>query len=306
MDRLREAEALHKEATKFMNPSFLGMRLKGDWSQATPLFERAGLLYKQAGDFKMAKDCFEKAATGYIAQRSPWHAAKAMERAGEVARDSGDSEEITCCYRRAADFFLEEGRPASAAEAVVTAAKSLEMKDPATASKLYTQALEWLEDAGKDALSLDYYRQAAALAVTRAHWADAVAILLRFAAVCERSNATNSLCKSYLGAVVVWLYAGEGRPAWQTYQDALSVTEFSTSEEALAAEELLEAYRDANVEAVAGVIKRRHCFTHLDPYLARLAKKLPPEDIKAVAASIPGDNLLGVPHIDDDEEEDLT
>ena len=45
-DRREEANALLKEATKLSNPSFLGMRLKGDWPQATPLFERAALLFR--------------------------------------------------------------------------------------------------------------------------------------------------------------------------------------------------------------------------------------------------------------------
>jgi hypothetical protein len=46
LGREKEAHALRKEAEKMINPSFLGLRLKGDWPQATPLFERAGLLFR--------------------------------------------------------------------------------------------------------------------------------------------------------------------------------------------------------------------------------------------------------------------
>ena len=49
-------------------------------------------------------------------------------------------------------------------------------------------------------------------------WGDAVAMLLRFAASCDASGARNSQCKAYLGAVVVWLYAGKANDAWVTYQ----------------------------------------------------------------------------------------
>ena len=45
-DRRAEAESIVKEATRLSAPSFLGMRLKGDWTQATPMFERAALLYR--------------------------------------------------------------------------------------------------------------------------------------------------------------------------------------------------------------------------------------------------------------------
>lgn len=45
-DRRAEAQSVLKEATKLSAPSFLGMRLKGDWSQATPMFERAALLFR--------------------------------------------------------------------------------------------------------------------------------------------------------------------------------------------------------------------------------------------------------------------
>jgi gamma-soluble NSF attachment protein len=260
----------------------------------------------------MAKDCWESAAQGHIAQKSNWHAAKAMERAGEMARDAGNYNEVQTCFRRAAELYLEEGRPNTASEAMVKAAKALESADPAAASKLYDQALEWVEDGGKEGLAADTYRSAIGHAVRSERWAEAVAILVRFAAACLNVNAMNSLCKSYLGAVVVWLHAGDANAAWCTYQDALGVVEFSTSSEAVAAEELLNAYRAADIEAIAGVVSSQHCFTHLEPCIARLAKKLPrgQEEILQKMAQ----QLMGVGGggggdegaIDENGEEDLT
>ena len=49
-------------------------------------------------------------------------------------------------------------------------------------------------------------------------WADAVDMLMRFAVSCDAAGASNSQCKAYLGAVVVWLYAGKANDAWMTYQ----------------------------------------------------------------------------------------
>lgn len=61
-------------------------------------------------------------------------------------------------------------------------------------------------------------RQAIAQLVRTEKWADAVSMLLRFAASCDGAGARNSQCKAYLGAVVVWLYAGKAHDAWVTYQ----------------------------------------------------------------------------------------
>lgn len=43
---MREAEKLCKEATKLTTPSLLSFRLKGEWEQATPLLERAAMLFR--------------------------------------------------------------------------------------------------------------------------------------------------------------------------------------------------------------------------------------------------------------------
>jgi hypothetical protein len=45
-DRTEEAKGLLKEANKLSNPSILGFRVKGDWTQSTPLYERAALLFR--------------------------------------------------------------------------------------------------------------------------------------------------------------------------------------------------------------------------------------------------------------------
>jgi len=145
---------------------------------------------------------------------------------------------------------------------------------------MYRRAVEWLEDAGKDALAGDVFRcavlegrawdgmgrsggqhacrstaaslygtnlppfycvaaqttglnlhrrrwlplpappcrQAVAQLLRAENWSEAVSMLLRFAASCDASGARNSQCKAYLGAVVVWLYAGKANDAWLTYQ----------------------------------------------------------------------------------------
>ena len=227
-----------------------------------------------------------------------------MERAGEAARDGSNWTAVQSCFTRAAELYLEEGRASNAAEALVKAGKALEECDPAAASHVYSKAIEWVEDAGKDGTAADVYRNAVGHAVRSQRWPDAVAILVRFAASCLQINAVNTVCKSYLGAVVVWLHAGEANSAWATYQDALAVSEFNSSQEALAAEDLLNAYREADAEAIAAVIKRQHCFAHIEPPVARLAVKLPGnQDLQRMAGELGGGGVFAG---DEVEEEDLT
>ena len=41
-----EGDKLCAQAHKLVNPSLLSFRLKGNWEEATPIFEKAGACYK--------------------------------------------------------------------------------------------------------------------------------------------------------------------------------------------------------------------------------------------------------------------
>ena len=47
---------------------------------------------------------------------------------------------------------------------------------------------------------------------------DAVGLLLRYAAACDAASTPTSLCRAYLGAVVVHLFSNNAAEAWQVYQ----------------------------------------------------------------------------------------
>jgi len=258
---------------------------------------------QQSNDLEASKDCWERAATGHLAQKSPWHAAKSMEKAGEAARDMRQWADTRSCFQSSAELYLEEGRPGSAAEAVVKGAKALEEPDPAAATELYLQAIGWLEDSEKDVTAGETFRMAIAHLVRSQRWAEAASVSLRYASSCDRAGARHSLCKAYLGAVVIWLFAADASQAWLTYQDALAVSEFSSSDEAFAAEALFEAYKSADAEAVAAAVKSHSAFSHLDNCNARLARRLPQGDVVAMATALGGSGAGGG---GEPAEEDLT
>jgi hypothetical protein len=45
---------------------------------------------------------------------------------------------------------------------------------------------------------------------------------MRFGEACDKANARSSQAKAYLGAIVVWLHAGDAQQAWQVGTDSSS------------------------------------------------------------------------------------
>lgn len=253
-------------------------------------------------------ECYEKAATGHQRQSSLWHAAKLLEKAGDAARDAKDFTAVEDYYNRSAELYASEGRPATAAEALNRGAKTIEDVDQQAAVKMYIKALEWIEDSGKDALAGDVYRQAISFFVKTKKWDNAVAALLKFAVSLDNLQATSSQAKAYLGTVVVCLASGDASQGWSTYQDALRINAFASSDEAFAADALFEAYRTASVEVIQGAVRGHRCFLNLENQLARLAKGLPNEvDLKKMAEKLGVLGLVGGGGVVEvNEEEDLT
>lgn len=144
-------------------------------------------------------------------------------------------------------------------------------------------------------------------AVKSKKWVDAVTIELKFAVSSYSGNAMSTMSKSYLSAVVVYLYSENGKLAWQTYQDALDVPEFASSDQAFAAEDVISAYRSKSKEAIESAISRHACFKFLDNCIARLVKNLTKTDVTKTAEGLGGGAVdLGTLTLQDEDEEDLT
>ncbi|KAK9815390.1 hypothetical protein WJX72_002807 [[Myrmecia] bisecta] len=301
-----EADKLVKKAQKYCGPSILAMRAKADWEQATPLFEKAAGIFKQNKAFSKAKHAYEKAATGQDRQGSPWHAAKNVEKAAELAKEAGAENEVPELYRRAAGYYAEAGRGQAAAEALAKGARAMEASDPKVANELYLEAVEALEADGKEGQAADIFRQAIGNSIRQQRWGDATGMLMRYALACESSKARSSQCKAYLGAVVVWLYAQDASQAWATYQDALGVDNFTSCEEAFAADALFDAYKTGDAEEVRKVLAAKHIFKDLDNQVARLALKLPVGDVVSMAAVLGGGKQPMSAIADGLDEDDLT
>lgn len=291
-EKLLEADKLMQKANKYWSPSLLDFRLKPDWEAAAPLFEKAALSYKQAGQLEKAQKAYEQAAQSQEKIGSAWHAAKHLETCAAISKDLGQLDRVADYTRQAGSLYALAGRMAAAADALARGAKVLEEVAPADAAALYLEAVEMYENDGKEAQAGDIFRQGIALMVKRQAWSDAVSLLLRFGEACDKGGAHSSQAKAYLGAIVVWLHAGNVQQAWQVFQDVLGIESFTKSDEAFAADALFLAYQSGDTASIQKVVQGKGCFKHMDAQLARLAVKLPQGDVsqqgRAAAAVMGG------------------
>lgn len=114
------------------------------------------------------------------------------------------------------------------------------------------------------------------------------------------------------------LFGGEVVDAQATYADCSEVPNFQSSEEQKTAYALLNAYRDADVEAVKSAVAKSASVGFLEAPFARVAKKLPKpgHDLKAMSIRMggsggviaAGEGFLGSGGGggDDENEDDLT
>ena len=206
-------------------------------------------------------------------------------------------------------MYLEEDRHQNAAQVVSRGGTALSEVNPDAATTLHSNAIKWIAESEKDHMFPEIYRQAILHAVKSKRWADAVNLELQFAVSSYSTRGYSTMCKSYLSAIVIALYSGNGVLAWETYQDSLGVPEFSQSDQAVASQDLIFAYNKDSKDAIKSAISRHSCFQFLDNCLVRLVKSITSTDIEKTAESLGrfiATQGLGKVHLKEDEEEDLT
>ncbi|XP_031262391.1 gamma-soluble NSF attachment protein [Pistacia vera] len=272
----------HKLMTKADKLTKLSLtRWSADWKSATQLYEQAANGYRVAKDYEKANIAFEKASKGQEMLSSPWDAAKHMESAAVLAKDLGNWTEVADFYRKASELYTECGRPQPASDALAKAARALEDADPDDAIQLYTDACDILEEDGKEQMAFDLYRAAANVYIKLEKYTDAAAFLLRLGLAADKCKATNSQCKAYLSAIVVYLYAHDFKQAEKCYNDCSQIDAFLRSDHSRCASKLLSAYREGDVEEIKRVA-HSSTISNLDNTIIKLARKLPTGEVTAL------------------------
>ncbi|KAG6794070.1 hypothetical protein POTOM_003303 [Populus tomentosa] len=220
----------------------------------------------------------------------PWDAAKHMESAAALAKELGNWNEVTDFYRRASELYMECGRPQPASDALAKAARALEDAMPEAAVQMYNDASAILEEDGKEQMAFDLYRAATSVYVKLEKYSDAASSLLQLGLAADKCNATNSQCKAYLGAIIVYLYAHDVKQAEKCYNDCSQYANFSDndrvdaflrSDQNRCASKLLSAYTEGDIEEIKRVVQSS-TVSNLDHVVIKLARKLPTGDVSAL------------------------
>ncbi|KAF8096103.1 hypothetical protein N665_0317s0009 [Sinapis alba] len=270
-------------------------RWSADWRGATELYEQAANGFRASSKYEKAKVALEKASKGQEMQSSPWDAAKHMESAAALAQKLSIWDEVADFYRKASELYVECGRAQPASDALGKAARALEDVKPEDAIQLYTDACEILEEDGRDQMAFDLYRACASVYIKLEKFTDAATFFLRLGVAADKCDATNSQCKAYLSAIIVYLYGHDLKQAEKCYNDCSQIDAFLKSDQNRTASRLLTAYNEGDIEE----IKKVACsstVSNLDHVIIKLARKLPTGDVTAVQMNA-GDDL---------DEDDLT
>lgn len=272
-------------------------RWSADWKTAVGLYEQAANAYRVSKYHEKAKLAFEKASQGQEMLSSPWDAAKLMESAAAQAKELRNWGEVADFYKRASELYMQCGRSQPASDALAKGARALEDATPDDAIQLYTDACEILEEDGKEQMAFDLYRAATSVYIKLEKYTDAATFLLRWGLAADKCNATNSQCKAYLSAIVVYLYAHDIKQAEKCYNDCCQIDAFLGSDQSRSASKLVSAYAEGDVEEIKRVAQSS-TISNLDHMIIRLARKLPTGDVSAVVSKEEDEEAL--------DENDLT
>ncbi|KAK9267187.1 hypothetical protein L1049_009607 [Liquidambar formosana] len=256
-------------------------RWSADWRSATNLYEQAANGFRLAKNYEKAKVALEKASKGQEMLSSPWDAAKHMESAAALAKELGIWREVSDFYRRASELYTECGRSQPASDALAKGARALEDAAPDEAIQMYTDACGTLEEDGKEQMAFDLYRAATSVYIKLEKYTDAATFLLRWGLAANNCNATNSQCKAYLSAIIVYLYAHDFKQAEKCYNDCSQIDAFLSSDQNRCASKILSAYAEGDVEEIKR-LAQSSTISNLDHVIIRLARKLPTGDISAL------------------------
>ncbi|KAK0578477.1 hypothetical protein LWI29_011052 [Acer saccharum] len=178
-------------------------------------------------------------------------------------------------------MLLNTWRSQPASDALAKAARALEEVAPEDAVQLYIDACVILEEDGKEQMAFDLYRPATTVYIKLEKYADAATLLLRWGLAADSCKATNSQCKAYLSAIIVYLYAHDIKQAEKCYNDCSQIDAFLRSDQNRCASKLLSAYMEGDIEEIKR-LAQSSTISNLDHMIIRIARKLPTGDVSGL------------------------
>ena len=219
---------------------------KPDYVEAEPHFQRAARAYKLAGLAQSSVEAFRRAADCSFRSGNLKQAASTLEAAGKemgVSRDAVGKTEGARLYAEAAGFLQEAGEPVRASDLKLRAAKLVEPFDKDLAARFVDECISLFDgDEDKDVYAVEPLRKALTQQLALGRHASAMRTMDRLWKVWTRLNQKHNLYKLALSRVVLLLGAADPLAAQQEYDKYLGLDGFLNANEAMAAEDLIQAY----------------------------------------------------------------
>lgn len=252
---------------------------KPDWVEGEPHFQRAARAFKSAGLMDSAVDAWRKAANCSYHMGNLKQGAVTLETAGRemsMAKDDKGKTEAARLYAEAAGLLQEASEPVRAADLKLRAAKQVEAFDKDLAMRFVDECIALFDgDSDKDVYAVEPLRKAMQAQLGLGKHASAMRTMDRLWAVWTRLDQKHNLYKLVLSRVILLLAAADPVAAQAEYDSRLDLGGFASADEAAAAEDLLQAYSDADADALTAVLGKHTIFGYIEPAVTRVAKSLP-------------------------------
>jgi tetratricopeptide (TPR) repeat protein len=274
--KAKEASAELAEGMKQIQTSVF--KWKPDYLAAEPCFQKAGRLFKLAGLMDSAVDAWRKAADAAVHLGNLKQAAMTLENASREMSVAKDEAGKRCAIKLMADcasLLSEAGEPVRAADLRLRGAKLAEGFDKDLAYTMVDQVISIFEgDDDKDVYAVDPLKKALTMQLSLGKHASAMRSFDKLYKIWSRLDQKHNLYKCILSRVVLLLAAADPIAAQHEFDKHFDLAGFTATEEAAAAEDLIGAYTEADIDAMKKVLAK-NVFGYLEHAITNVARKLP-------------------------------
>lgn len=290
LKKVEEAKELSSRAMKYLKTSVFNWN--PDHLAAAPLFEQSAELYKQVGEYDIARALLLDAAKSHESINTLSAAAVAIVKAAKIASECQNNQKLASQhFQEAANLWAINGSLDRSADVLKQAAKELENINIIEAIDLAKRACELLcpLDTPKSSISschpttLDTYREYFRMTIINFNNSNdsrpkvilpIISVANRMVDIFEAYGSESSMCKMMLTVTFLQLTMGDVVAADQTFlQDHLNNRVYIKSKECELAEDYINAFKMQDIEKLESAQRAIH-MNYLDKEVQVLGKKL--------------------------------
>ncbi|KAJ8272894.1 hypothetical protein GJAV_G00094690 [Gymnothorax javanicus] len=299
--KINEAHEHIAKAEKCLKTSFT--KWKPDYDSAATEYSKAAVAFKNAKQYEQAKDAYLKEAENHTENKALFHAAKALEQAGMMMKDMKRMAEAVQYIEKASVMYVENGTPDTAALALDRAGKLIEPTNVEKAVDLYQKAASVFENEDRLRQAAELLGKASRLLVRLRRLDEAAVSIQKEKNMYKEMENYPTCFKKTIAQVLVHLHRGDFVAADKCVRESYSIPGFSSSEDCVALEQLLQGYDEQDDDQVNRVCNSA-LLKYMDNDYAKLAVSLqvPGGGKKKKPPSAPQGGAGGAQAVEDDDD----